>query len=119
MANISIWGLLMASKSHRDLVLIMQGQTHASLETLSSQLVQRISHIQMANTITLTDKDLSKEGMNNNKALQITMITIGELKGSPFGRRPVSIPRSVRVRGISMVPLSIFSYSSGVCRTRD
>ncbi len=77
-ANISIWGLLMASKSHRDPVLRMQGQTHVSLDTSPSQLVQRISHIRMANTITFTDKDLPKEGMNHNKALHITVITTGK-----------------------------------------
>lgn len=73
-ANISIWGLLMASKSHRDPVL--QGQTHVSLDTSPSQLVQIISHIRMANTITFTDKDLPKE--NHNKALHITVITTGK-----------------------------------------
>ena len=31
--------------------------------------------IRMANTITFTDKDLPKEGMNHNKALHITVIT--------------------------------------------
>lgn len=63
-ANISIWGLLMASSSHRDPVLRMQGQTHVSLDTSPSQLVQIISHIRMGNTITFTDKDPPKEGMN-------------------------------------------------------
>lgn len=77
-ANISIWGLLMASKSHRDPVLRMQGQTHVSLDTSPSQLVQIISHIRMANTLTFTDKDPPKEGMNHNKALHIKVITTGK-----------------------------------------
>lgn len=67
----------MASKSHRDPVL--QGQTHVSLDTSPSQLVQIISHIRVANTITFTDKDPPpKEGMNHNKALHITVITTGK-----------------------------------------
>lgn len=42
----------MASKSHRDPVLRMQGQTHVSLDTSPSPPVKIIFHIRMAKTIT-------------------------------------------------------------------
>ena len=69
-ANISLWGLLMASYKHRqNLVDLNQIQ----VPTTSQDLNAMIGFISRELTISYYDKDLTKKGKHHNDPLHITV----------------------------------------------
>lgn len=75
-ANVSIWGLLMASQKHRQALLNILNKSRVSLDTTLDDLVNLINPEKSRRTITITDKDLPSEP-KHNKPLHITIECLG------------------------------------------
>ena len=71
--DISIWGLLMASRVHRQAVLIAMDQAKLSIDITPEQLVGLVFPGGASPTLTFTDKELPPEGANHNKPLYISI----------------------------------------------
>ncbi|KAF5933295.1 hypothetical protein HYC85_029466 [Camellia sinensis] len=72
-ADISIWGLVMASRVHRQAVLSAMDKGKLSIDTTSEQLVGLVFPEEASPTLTFSDKELPPEGANHNKPLYISM----------------------------------------------
>ncbi|KAF5933448.1 hypothetical protein HYC85_029619 [Camellia sinensis] len=72
-ADISIWGLLMASRVHRQAVLSAMDKAKPSIETTPEQLVGLVFLGGATPTLTFSDKELPPEGANHNKPLYISV----------------------------------------------
>ncbi|KAF5933032.1 hypothetical protein HYC85_029203 [Camellia sinensis] len=68
-ADISIWGLLMASKVHRQAVLTAMVKAKLSIDTTPDQLVGLVFPRGASPTLTITDKELPPKGSDHNKPL--------------------------------------------------
>ncbi|OVA19059.1 hypothetical protein BVC80_7257g4 [Macleaya cordata] len=72
-ANISIWGLLMASSGHREAVLAELNAAHVPTTITPEELAGTVAQVRKLNLMTFSDKDLPSEGKGHNQALQITI----------------------------------------------
>lgn len=72
-ADISIWGLLMASRVHRQAVLSAMDKAKLSIDTTPEQLVGLVFPGGASPTLTFSDKELPPEGTNRNKSLYISV----------------------------------------------
>ncbi|XP_077223336.1 uncharacterized protein LOC143856942 [Tasmannia lanceolata] len=73
-ANITVWGLLMASSKHRKLVLRELNVAQVSVNTTPDELVSLVVMARAAKTLSFTDDDLPPEGQDHTKPLKITVI---------------------------------------------
>ncbi|XP_077249287.1 uncharacterized protein LOC143888760 [Tasmannia lanceolata] len=73
-ANISIWGLLMASPKHRQVVLRELNAAQVSVDITSDELVGLVAMAKVSKTLSFTDEDLTSEGHNHAGPLKITVI---------------------------------------------
>ncbi|XP_077249393.1 uncharacterized protein LOC143888888 [Tasmannia lanceolata] len=74
LANISVWGLLMASSKHRKLVRRELNAAQVSVNTTPDELVSLMAMARAAKTLSFTDDDLPPEGRDHTKPLKITVI---------------------------------------------
>ena len=72
-ADISIWGLLMASRVHRQAVLTAMDKSKLSIDTTPEQLVGLVFPRGGSPALTFSDKELPPEGINHNKPLYISV----------------------------------------------
>ena len=72
-ANVSIWGLLVASHKHRQAVLKALNKLNVLVDTIPEQLVRIITPIQSQDAISFTSKDLSPGGFDYNRPLHVTL----------------------------------------------
>ena len=72
-ADISIWGLLMASRLHREAVLSAMDKSKLSIDTTPEQLVGLVFPGGGSPALTFSDKELPPEGTNHNKPLYISV----------------------------------------------
>ncbi|XP_077222144.1 uncharacterized protein LOC143855987 [Tasmannia lanceolata] len=77
-ANISIWGLLMASPKHRQVVLRELNVAQVSVDITSDELVGLVAMARVSKTLSFTDEDLTSEGHNHTRPLKITVICNGK-----------------------------------------
>ncbi|XP_077223414.1 uncharacterized protein LOC143857027 [Tasmannia lanceolata] len=73
-ANISVWGLLMASSKHRKLVLRELNSAQVSVDTTPDELVSLVAMTRVSKTLSFTDDDLPSEGRDHTKSLKITVV---------------------------------------------
>ena len=72
-ANISLWGLLMASNKHCQNLVDLLNQIQVPTTTTSQDLNAMIGSISRELTISYSDKDLTKKGKHHNNTLHITV----------------------------------------------
>ncbi|XP_077251905.1 uncharacterized protein LOC143891151 [Tasmannia lanceolata] len=77
-AVIFVWGLLIASKKHREAVLRELNTTQVSPEISLKQLVEVVALTQAARVVSFSDQELPPQGRNHAKALHITVICKGK-----------------------------------------
>ena len=77
-ANISLWGLLMASYKHRQNLVELLNQIQVPITTTSQDLNAMIGSISRELTISYTVKDLMKKGKHHNDPLHITVDAKGK-----------------------------------------
>ena len=77
-ANISLWGLLMASYKHRQNLVELVNQIQVPITTTSQDLNAMIGSISRELTISYIDKDLMKKGKHHNDPLHITVDAKGK-----------------------------------------
>ncbi|XP_077217903.1 uncharacterized protein LOC143852407 [Tasmannia lanceolata] len=77
-ANISIWGLLMASPKHCQVVLRELNAAQISVDITSDELVGLVAMARVSKTLSFTDEDLTFEGHNHTRPLKITVICNGK-----------------------------------------
>ena len=77
-ANISLWGLLMASYKHRQNLVDLLNQIQVPITTTSQDLNVMIGSISRELTISYSDKDLTKKGKHHNDLLHITIDAKGK-----------------------------------------
>ncbi|XP_077215965.1 uncharacterized protein LOC143850623 [Tasmannia lanceolata] len=75
-ANISIWGLFMASPKHRQVVLRELNAAQVSVDITSDELVGLVAMV--SKTLSFTDEDLTSEGHNHTRPLKITVVCNGK-----------------------------------------
>ena len=71
--DISIWGLLLASRVHRQAILSAMDKAKLSIDTTPEQLVGLAFSGGVSSTLTFSDKELPPEGANHNKLLYISV----------------------------------------------
>ncbi|XP_077217954.1 uncharacterized protein LOC143852455 [Tasmannia lanceolata] len=96
-ANISVWGLLMASSKHRKLVLRELNAAQVSIDTTLDELVSLVAMARASKALSFTDEDLPPKGRDHTKSLKITVICnkkkVPEVlvnNGSPLNVYPLS-----------------------------
>ena len=77
-ANISLWGLLIASYKHRQNLVDLLNQIQVPTTTTSQDLNALIGSINRELTISYFDKDLTKKGKHHNDPLHITVDSMGK-----------------------------------------
>ena len=77
-ANISLWGLLMASYKHRKNLVNLLNQIQVPTTTTSQDLNAMIGSTNRELTISYFDKDLTKKGKNHNDLLHIIVDSMGK-----------------------------------------
>ncbi|XP_077246067.1 uncharacterized protein LOC143885917 [Tasmannia lanceolata] len=73
-ANVSIWGLLMASPKHRQVVLRELNSSQVSVEITPDELVSLVAVTRVSRDLSFTDEDLPPEGRDHVRPLRITII---------------------------------------------
>ncbi|XP_077219773.1 uncharacterized protein LOC143853962 [Tasmannia lanceolata] len=73
-ANVSIWGLLMASPKHRQVVLRELNSSQISVEITPDELVSLVAVTRASRDLSFTDEDLPPEGRDHVRPLRITII---------------------------------------------
>ncbi|XP_077226319.1 uncharacterized protein LOC143859523 [Tasmannia lanceolata] len=73
-ANVSIWGLLMASPKHRQVVLRELNSSQVSVEITPDELVSLVAATRASRDMSFTDEDLPPEGRDHVRPLRITII---------------------------------------------
>ncbi|XP_077223362.1 uncharacterized protein LOC143856965 [Tasmannia lanceolata] len=76
--NISIWGLLMASPKHRQVVLRELNAAQVSVDITSDELVGLVAMARVSKTLSFTDENLTSEGHNHMRPLKITVVCNGK-----------------------------------------
>ena len=77
-ANITIWGLLMASHKHRQTVLKLLNQIQVPVDLSPEGLVNLVNPTPKNSNIVFTEADLPKSGPSHSQALHITVDTMGK-----------------------------------------
>ena len=77
-ANISLWGLPMASYKHRQNLIDLLNQIQVPATTTSQDLNAMIGSISRELTISYSDKDLTKKGTHHNDTLHIIVDAKGK-----------------------------------------
>ena len=77
-ANISLWGLLVASYKHRQNLVDLLNQIQVPTTTTSQDLNAMIGSINRELTISYSDKDLTKKGKHHNDPLHIIVDSMGK-----------------------------------------
>ena len=77
-ANISLWGLLMASYKHRQNLVNRLNQIQVLTTTTSQDLNAMIGSINKELTISYSDEDLTKKGKHHNDLLHILVDAKGK-----------------------------------------
>ncbi|XP_077232000.1 uncharacterized protein LOC143865636 [Tasmannia lanceolata] len=72
-ANISIWGLLMNSAKHREVILRELNTAKVSVDITPDQLVGLVAMARVSKTLSFTDEDLTLEGRNHSRPLRVTV----------------------------------------------
>ncbi|XP_077215937.1 uncharacterized protein LOC143850593 [Tasmannia lanceolata] len=73
-ANVSIWGLLMSSPKHRQVILRELNTAQVSVNITPDELVGLVSMARAAMTVSFSDEDLTPEGKNHTKSLRVTVV---------------------------------------------
>ncbi|XP_077230979.1 uncharacterized protein LOC143864044 [Tasmannia lanceolata] len=73
-ANVSMWGLLMSSPKHRQVILRELNAAQVSVDITPDELVGLVSMARVAKTVSFSDEDLTPEGKNHTKSLRITVL---------------------------------------------
>ncbi|XP_077228428.1 uncharacterized protein LOC143861393 [Tasmannia lanceolata] len=77
-ANISIWGLVMASPKHRQVILRELNVAQVSVDITPDELVGLVVMAMVSKTLSFTHEDLTSEGNNHARSLKITVICNGK-----------------------------------------
>ncbi|XP_077247849.1 uncharacterized protein LOC143887627 isoform X1 [Tasmannia lanceolata] len=77
-AVISVWGLLIASKKHREAVLKELNTTQVSSEISPEQLAEVVALTQATRAISFSDQELPPQGRNHARALHVTIVCRGK-----------------------------------------
>ncbi|XP_077219730.1 uncharacterized protein LOC143853922 [Tasmannia lanceolata] len=77
-ANILIWGLLMASPKHHQVVLRELNAAQVSVDITSDELAGLVAMARVSKTLSFTDEDLTSEGCNHTRPLKITVVCNGK-----------------------------------------
>ncbi|XP_077244859.1 uncharacterized protein LOC143884896 isoform X2 [Tasmannia lanceolata] len=77
-AVISVWGLLIASKKHREAVLKELNTTQVSSEISPEQLAEVVALTQATRAISFSDQELPPQGRNHARALHVTIVCGGK-----------------------------------------
>ncbi|XP_077222032.1 uncharacterized protein LOC143855865 [Tasmannia lanceolata] len=72
--NISIWGLLMSSAKHREVILRELNAAKVSVDITQDQLVGLVAMARVFKTLTFTDEDLTLEGRNRTRPLRVIVV---------------------------------------------
>ncbi|XP_077247226.1 uncharacterized protein LOC143886942 [Tasmannia lanceolata] len=72
-ANISIWGLLMNSAKHREVILREVNAAKVSVDITPDHLVGLVAMARVSKTLSFTDEDLTLEGRNHSRPLRVTV----------------------------------------------
>ncbi|XP_077222151.1 uncharacterized protein LOC143855995 [Tasmannia lanceolata] len=73
-ANVSIWGLLMASPKHRQVVLRELNSSQVSVEITPDELVGLVAMTKASKALSFSDEDLPSEGKDHTRPLKITLL---------------------------------------------
>ncbi|XP_077221691.1 uncharacterized protein LOC143855455 [Tasmannia lanceolata] len=73
-ANVSIWGLLMASPKHRQVVLCELNSSQVSVEITPDELVGLVAMTKASKALSFSDEDLLSEGKDHTRPLKITLL---------------------------------------------
>ncbi|XP_077230117.1 uncharacterized protein LOC143863313 [Tasmannia lanceolata] len=73
-ANVSIWGLLMASPKHRQVVLRELNSSQVSIEITPDELVGLVAMTKASKALSFSDEDLPSEGKDYTRPLKITLL---------------------------------------------
>ncbi|XP_077249223.1 uncharacterized protein LOC143888679 [Tasmannia lanceolata] len=73
-ANVSIWGLLMASPKHRQGVLRELNSSQVSVEITPDELVGLVAMTKASKALSFSDEDLPSEGKDHTRPLKITLL---------------------------------------------
>ncbi|XP_077217858.1 uncharacterized protein LOC143852360 [Tasmannia lanceolata] len=73
-ANVSVWGLLLASPKHRQVVLRELNLSQVSVEITPDELVSLVAVTRASRDLSFTDEDLPPEGRDHVRPLRITII---------------------------------------------
>ncbi|XP_077222805.1 uncharacterized protein LOC143856462 isoform X2 [Tasmannia lanceolata] len=73
-ANVSIWGLLMASPKHRQVVLHELNSSQVSVEITPDELVGLVAMTKASKALSFSDEDLPAEGKDHTRPLKITLL---------------------------------------------
>ncbi|XP_077237185.1 uncharacterized protein LOC143878852 [Tasmannia lanceolata] len=73
-ANVSIWGLLMASPKHRQVVLRELNSSQVSVEITPDELVGLVAMTKASKALSFSDEDLPSEGRDHTRPLKITLL---------------------------------------------
>ena len=111
-ANISLWGLLMASYKHQQNLVDLLNLIQVPTTTTSQDLNAMIGSINRELTISYSDKDLTKEGKHHNNLLHITVDAMGKRipmalvdDGSALNVCPLKIASSLGLSIEDFVPI--------------
>jgi len=72
-ADISIWGLIMASRQHKQALLEAMNKTKLPIDTTTNQLVLLVTSGDITPVISFIDKELPPEGANHNRPFYVTL----------------------------------------------
>ncbi|XP_077242451.1 uncharacterized protein LOC143882962 [Tasmannia lanceolata] len=72
-ANILIWGLLMNSAKHREVILRELNAAKVSVDITPDQLVGLVAMARVSKTLSFIDEDLTLEGRNHSRPLRVTV----------------------------------------------
>lgn len=71
--DISIWGLLMASREHRQALLSLMNKTKLPIEATPDELMSLIMSWEANPMLSFSDKKRPPEGTNHNKPLYVSL----------------------------------------------
>lgn len=125
-ANISIWGLLLALRRHRQAFLEALAKKEVPMETMPEQVLALMGANSGSNVIlTFSQKDLPTEGLAHSKPLYVTAELMGKKvpvvlvnNGSALNVCPMHTATKLGITENKLTPsaLTIRAYDSG-CRS--
>ncbi|XP_077251627.1 uncharacterized protein LOC143890831 [Tasmannia lanceolata] len=115
-ANISIWGLLMNSAKHREVIVRELNAAKVSVDITPDQLVGLVAMARVSKTLYFTDEDLSLEGCNHTRPLRVTVFynekevpEVSVDNGSALNVCPLSIATALGFESGDFIP-----YEQGI-----